>query len=83
MDSREKPDVEIADYFDMRADEVQKQLDAVESGRILRLEYVTAAGAVDFTEPYKEQLRRNIRDYKSAGEKLRPAPTATFPREIR
>lgn len=61
----------IVEYFEMRKREVDEQLDAIESGRILRLVQETKGGSFDVTEQQKLQLRQTSKDYWRAAENLR------------
>ena len=61
----------IVEYFEMRRREVEEQLEAIESGRVLRLVCETQTGAVDVTEQEKLRLRQTSKDYWRAAENLR------------
>jgi hypothetical protein len=61
----------IVEYFQMRKREVDEQLEAIESGRVLKLVYETTAGPVDVTEQEKTRLRQTSHDYWRAAENLR------------
>ncbi|HME37631.1 MAG TPA: hypothetical protein VKG63_01615 [Steroidobacteraceae bacterium] len=61
----------IVEYFENRKREVEDQLEAIESGRIIRLVHETKDGPVDVTEHEKERLRQASRDYGRAAENLR------------
>ena len=61
----------IVDYFEMRKREVEEQLDAIESGRVIRIVQETKAGPVDVTAQEKDRLRTSIHDYWRAAENLR------------
>ena len=61
----------IVEYFEMRRREVEEQLEAIESGRVLRLVCETKTGAVDVTEQEKQRLRQTSKDYWRAAENLR------------
>ena len=61
----------IVEYFEMRRREVEDQLEAIESGRVLRLVCETKTGAVDVTEQEKQRLRQASKDYWRAAENLR------------
>jgi hypothetical protein len=59
------------DYFEMRKAEIEEQLAALDSGRVLRVVQETANGTVDVTELEKKRLRQTIHDYWRAAENLR------------
>ena len=61
----------IVEYFEMRKREVDEQLDAIESGRVLRLVQETREGPIDVTDQHKLQLRQASKDYWRAAENLR------------
>jgi hypothetical protein len=61
----------IVDYFEKRKREVEDQLEAIESGRIIRLVYETKDGLIDVTEQEKQRLRQASQDYWRAAENLR------------
>jgi hypothetical protein len=61
----------IVDYFEMRKREVEEQLEAIESGRVIRIVQETQAGSVDVTAQEKDRLRKSIHDYWRAAENLR------------
>ena len=61
----------IVEYFEMRKREIDEQLAAIESGRVLRLVQATRDGAVDVTDQHKVQLRQASKDSWGAGENLR------------
>jgi len=61
----------IVEYFQMRKREVDEQLEAIESGRVLKLVHETKAGPVDVTELEKTRLRQTSHDYWRAAENLR------------
>jgi hypothetical protein len=61
----------IVEYFEMRKREVEEQLEAIESGRVLRLVCETKTGSVDVTEQEKQRLRQASKDYWRAAENLR------------
>jgi hypothetical protein len=63
--------VNIVEYFQMRKREVDEQLEALESGQILKLVYETKSGPVDVTEQEKTRLRQTSHDYWRAAENLR------------
>lgn len=61
----------IVEYFEMRKREVEEQLEAIESGRVLRLVCETKTGSIDVTEQEKQRLRQVSKDYWRAAENLR------------
>jgi hypothetical protein len=61
----------IVEYFEMRKHEADQQLEALESGRVLRLMEETAEGMTDVTLSRKEQLRQASKDYWRAAENLK------------
>jgi hypothetical protein len=61
----------IVEYFETRKHEVDLQLEAIESGRIIRLICETKEGPVDVTEQEKQRLRQASHDYWRAAENLR------------
>jgi hypothetical protein len=63
--------VSIVEYFEKRKREIDDQLDAIESGRIVRLICETKDGPIDVTEHEKQRLRQASRDYWRAAENLR------------
>jgi len=63
--------VNIVEYFEKRKREVEDQLEAIESGRIIRLVCETKDGPVDVTEQEKQRLRQASHDYWRAAENLR------------
>jgi Na+-translocating ferredoxin:NAD+ oxidoreductase RnfC subunit len=63
--------VNIVQYFEQRQREVEDQLDAIESGRVIRLVCETKDGPVDVTEQEKQRLRQASQDYWRAAENLR------------
>jgi hypothetical protein len=63
--------VNIVEYFETRKREVEAQLEAIESGRIIRVIYETKDGAIDVTEQEKQRLRQASQDYWRAAENLR------------
>ena len=63
--------VNIVEYFETRKREVEDQLEAIESGRIIRLVCETRDGAIDVTEAEKQRLRQASQDYWRAAENLR------------
>jgi hypothetical protein len=63
--------VNIVEYFEKRQREVEDQLEAIESGRVIRLVSETKNGPVDVTEQEKQRLRQASQDYWRAAENLR------------
>jgi predicted transcriptional regulator len=63
--------VNIVEYFETRKREMDEQLEAIESGRIVRLIYETKDGPIDATEQEKQRLRQASQDYWRAAENLR------------
>jgi hypothetical protein len=63
--------VNIVEYFEKREHEIEEQLEAIESGRIIRLVCETRDGPVDVTELEKRRLREIGQDYRRAAENLR------------
>ena len=61
----------IVEYFETRKREIDDQLEAMESGRIIRMIYETKDGPVDVTEQEKQRLRQASQDYWRAAENLR------------
>ena len=61
----------IVEYFEMRKREIDGQLQAIESGQVIRLFHETQAGSVDVTEQEKTRLRQTSHDYWRAAENLR------------
>jgi hypothetical protein len=61
----------IVEYFEMRKREVEEQLEAIESGHVLRLVCETKTGSIDVTEQEKQRLRQVSKDYWRAAENLR------------
>jgi hypothetical protein len=61
----------IVEYFESRKREVEEQLEAIESGRVIRLVQETKSGPIDVTEQEKRRLRQSIHDYWRASENLR------------
>jgi hypothetical protein len=59
------------EYFEKRKTEVEQELAAIESGRVLRLVQETQSGPIDVTELAKQRLRQTIHDYWRAAENLR------------
>jgi hypothetical protein len=63
--------VNIVEYFEARKREIEEQLEAIESGRVIRLIHETKDGRVDVTEQEKQRLRQASQDYWRAAENLR------------
>jgi hypothetical protein len=63
--------VNIVEYFETRKREVEDQLEAIESGRIIRVVCETTDGPIDVTEREKQRLRQAGQDYWRAAENLR------------
>jgi hypothetical protein len=61
----------IVEYFEKRKREVEDQLEAIESGRIIRLVCETKDGSIDVTDREKQRLRQASQDYWRAAENLR------------
>jgi hypothetical protein len=61
----------IVEYFEIRKREMEEQLDAIESGRVIRIVQETKAGSIDVTAQEKDRLRKTIHDYWRATENLR------------
>jgi hypothetical protein len=61
----------IVEYFEIRKREMEEQLDAIESGRVIRIVQETKAGSIDVTAQEKDRLRKAIHDYWRATENLR------------
>jgi hypothetical protein len=61
----------IVEYFESRQREVEEQLAAIESGRVIRVIQETKAGSIDVTAQEKERLRKSAHDYWRAAENLR------------
>lgn len=61
----------IVAYFEKRKREVEGQLEAIESGRIIRLVCETKDGPIDITEHEKQRLRQESQDYWRAAQNLR------------
>ncbi len=61
----------IVEYFEARKREIEEQLQAIESGRVIRLVQETQSGPIDVTEQEKQRLRQSIHDYWRAAENLR------------
>ena len=61
----------IVEYFEARKREIEEQLQAIESGRVIRLVQETQSGSIDVTEQEKQRLRQSIHDYWRAAENLR------------
>jgi hypothetical protein len=71
LDSPARGAMNIVEYFQSRKREVDEQLEAIESGRIIRLICETKDGSVDVTEREKQRLREASHDYWRAAENLR------------
>jgi hypothetical protein len=63
--------VNIVEYFETRKTEIDAQLEAIESGRVIRLIHETKDGPIDVTELQKQRLRQTSQDYSRAAENLR------------
>ena len=61
----------IVEYFEIRKREMEEQLEAIESGRVIRIVQETKAGPIDVTAQEKDRLRKAIHDYRRAAENLR------------
>jgi hypothetical protein len=61
----------IVEYFEIRKREIEEQLEAIESGRVIRIVQETKAGSIDVTAQEKDRLRKSIQDYWRAAENLR------------
>lgn len=61
----------IVEYFETRKREIDDQLEAIESGRIIRSIHETKDGPIDVTELEKRRLRQASQDYWRAAENLR------------
>jgi hypothetical protein len=61
----------IVDYFNKRKQEIDDELQAFESGQVIRIVYETKEGPVDVTEREKERLRQASHDYWRAAQNLR------------
>ncbi len=61
----------IVEYFQARKCEIDAQLEAIESGRVIRLISETHEGPVDITDQEKQRLRQTSHDYWRAAENLR------------
>jgi hypothetical protein len=61
----------IVEYFEKRKRDVEEELAAFESDRVLRLVQETKDGPVDVTDIEKQRLRQTIHDYWRAAENLR------------
>jgi hypothetical protein len=55
--------VNIVEYFEKRKREITEQLEAIESGRIIRIVYETKDGPIDVTDNEKQRLRQASQDY--------------------
>jgi Na+-translocating ferredoxin:NAD+ oxidoreductase RnfC subunit len=63
--------VNIVEYFERRKQDIDSQLEEIESGRVIRLVCETKEGSVDVTEQEKQRLRQASHDYWRAAENLR------------
>lgn len=63
--------MDIVEYFRKRKQEVDAQLEAFESGQVIRIVYETRDGPIDVTEREKERLRLASHDYWRAAQNLR------------
>ena len=61
----------IVEYFNARKREMEERLEAIESGRVIRITEESKCGTVDITEQEKIRLRQSIHDYWRATENLR------------
>jgi len=61
----------IVEYFEKRKHDIDDQLEAIESGRVIRVVCETKDGPVDVTEREKQRLRQASQDYWRAAENLR------------
>jgi hypothetical protein len=61
----------IVEYFETRKREVEDLLEAIESGRVIRIVQETKSGSIDVTDQEKERLRQSAHDYWRAAENLR------------
>jgi hypothetical protein len=61
----------IVEYFEIRKREEEERLEAIESGRVIRIVQETEAGPVDVTAQEKDRLRKTIHDYWRGAENLR------------
>jgi hypothetical protein len=61
----------IVEYFQSRQREVDEELEAIESGHVIRLICETKDGSVDITEQEKQRLRTVSHDYWRAAENLK------------
>jgi hypothetical protein len=63
--------VNIVEYFETRKRELDDQLEAIESGQVIRVIHETRAGPIDVTGLEKQRLRQASQDYWRAAENLR------------
>jgi hypothetical protein len=70
-DIRDGEQMNIVEYFEIRKRELEEQLEAIESGRVIRIVQETKAGSIDVTAREKDRLRKTIQDYWRAAENLR------------
>ena len=61
----------IVEYFEKRKREIDEQLEAIESGRVIRIVCETKDGPVDVTQREKQGLLQTSQDYWRAAENLR------------
>jgi hypothetical protein len=61
----------IVEYFESRKKEIDGQLEAFASGRVIRIVCETQGGPVDVTENEKQRLRQISHDFWRAAENLR------------
>jgi hypothetical protein len=61
----------IVEYFEKRRHEIREQLEAIESGRVIRVVYETKDGPDDVPEREKQRLHQASPDYWRAAENLR------------
>ena len=61
----------IVEYFESRKREIDDRLQAIETGRIMRLVCETHEGSMDITDEETARLRQASHDYWRAAENLR------------
>jgi hypothetical protein len=61
----------IVEYFRARKEEIDAELQAFESGQVIRIVYETKDGPVDVTERQRARLRQASHDYWRAAQNLR------------
>ena len=61
----------IVEYFEKRKKDIDDELEAIESGRVIRVLHETNDGSVDATEAEKQRLRQCSHDFWRAAENLR------------